>query len=344
MTHEFKRLIQAYQNAKKIGLKSVIATVVAVDGSSYRRPGVRMLITENGHMFGAVSGGCVEKEIQRQSLVVFKSGRSKLMTYDGRYRLGCEGVLYILIETFDPVEAAIKSFEKCLNNNSTFRITSVYSKENGNDIGRTCMIFDELSKFYFSEIKVLEMVEQSDSSIFTQIMEPSLHLVIIGAEHDAVQLCSFASALGWNVTIVSHISDKKGLNDFPGAQKIIYDSADNFNAEIISKQTIVVLMTHSYVKDLKYLIALKDIHLVYVGILGPANRKERLLDELTERFPLIDDSLFDRIYGPTGLDIGAETPEEISISICSEILAVVRNKDAKHLKDKSEKIHHNISL
>ncbi len=104
MTHEFKKIIKGHQNAQNLGLQSVIATVVALNGSSYRRPGVRMLITENGNMIGAVSGGCVEKEILKQSFSVFKTGMSKVMTYDGRYRLGCEGVLYILLEIFNDVK------------------------------------------------------------------------------------------------------------------------------------------------------------------------------------------------------------------------------------------------
>ena len=102
MTHEFKNIVKEAITAKTEGLQSVLASVVALDGSSYRRPGVRMLILENGKMIGAVSGGCVEKEILLQSETVFKTGESKIMTYDGRYRLGCEGVLYILIESFNP--------------------------------------------------------------------------------------------------------------------------------------------------------------------------------------------------------------------------------------------------
>src|SRR5690606_22223904 len=104
MTHEFKEIVQKGLEAKKQGLKSVLASVVDLDGSSYRRPGVRMLILDNHHMVGAVSGGCVEKEILLQSQTVFKTGQAKIMTYDGRYRLGCEGVLYILLELFQPNE------------------------------------------------------------------------------------------------------------------------------------------------------------------------------------------------------------------------------------------------
>ena len=100
MIHELKDIIRSAKIAQSKGIKTVLASVVSLDGSSYRRPGVRMSIQENGRMIGAVSGGCVEKEILRQAQQVFKTNSSTLMEYDGRYRLGCEGILYILIEPF----------------------------------------------------------------------------------------------------------------------------------------------------------------------------------------------------------------------------------------------------
>ena len=105
MLHELKDIIRSAKIAKTQGIKTVIASVVHLEGSSYRRPGVRMSIQENGKMIGAVSGGCVEKEILRQSQRVFEANIPTLMEYDGRYRLGCEGVLSILIEPFNPTDA-----------------------------------------------------------------------------------------------------------------------------------------------------------------------------------------------------------------------------------------------
>ena len=95
MTHELKAIFEQIEKVQQAGVKGVLASVVALKGSSYRRPGVRMLLLENGIMVGAVSGGCVEKEIIRQADSVFQSGVPKVMVYDGRYRLGCEGILAI---------------------------------------------------------------------------------------------------------------------------------------------------------------------------------------------------------------------------------------------------------
>ena len=129
MTHELKKIVSAYEAAQKSGIKAVLATVVALKGSSYRRPGVRMLVLENGKMIGAVSGGCVEKEVFRQSKRVFETGVSKVMTYDGRYRLGCEGILYILLEPFKPNTLFLNTFWEAINKRQSFEVSSRFLAE-----------------------------------------------------------------------------------------------------------------------------------------------------------------------------------------------------------------------
>ena len=338
MTHEFKKIIKGYQNAKNLGLQSVIATVVALEGSSYRKPGVRMLITENGQMTGAVSGGCVEKEILKQSYSVFKSGTPKVMTYDGRYRLGCEGVLYILLELFDPESSFITAFENCLQQHRDFTINSFFSTEIGSnqDYGST-VLFDNKEEFSFNTLS--KPSDNERLQIFSQTLKPCFRLVIIGAEHDAVELCSFATALGWDVIIITSLSDPKTINDFPGAQKMLHESPESIDASIIKEETAIVLMTHSYAKDLQYLITLKDKVPEYIGILGSVNRREKLLNEIMELCPLIDDKFFEKIHSPAGLNIGAITPQEIALSICAEILAVTRKKDPGSLRNTMGSIH-----
>src|SRR3990167_2530878 len=140
MTHELKKIIQAFLAAQEKGLSAVLATVVYLEGSSYRRPGVRMLILEDGTMVGAVSGGCVEKEVRRQSETVFRTRQPKIMTYDGRYRLGCEGILYILIEPFVPGEPFLASFETAVKKRENFTISSYYQLTEGVTEGLGSMV------------------------------------------------------------------------------------------------------------------------------------------------------------------------------------------------------------
>ncbi len=333
MTHELKHIIKAFLEAEKKGIKSVLATVVALDGSSYRRPGVRMLITEDNQMIGAVSGGCVEKEVVRQAQSVFVNGEAKIMTYDGRYRLGCEGVLYILIETFSPDENFITTFSNAVIQRNSFEIHSYFQKENSisNSYG---------SIFKFGNvIQSLSKTTDTTNLVFKQKMSPSTRLVIIGAEHDAVALCSYASHMGWEVTIVASPTEEKKVTDFPGANTLLNIEAEQLPNNLIDEDTAVMLMTHSYAKDLRFLQQIKNSSPIYLGALGPAKRREKLLSECIELNPEINVEFIEKIHGPAGLNIGAETAQEIAIAILAEMLAVIRNQKPIMLVDKLTGIH-----
>lgn len=340
MTYELKKITETAVSARQQGHKAVLATVVDLEGSSYRRPGVRMLILENGKMIGAVSGGCVEKEIQRQAETVFKTGASKLMTYDGRYRLGCEGILYILLEPFHPDEALLTTFFECLKQRKTFEMISFYTKndEGHADMG-SFMKFSEAKWFPVSQAGKIPDDKQTAVKRFVQKIIPDIQFIILGAEHDAVQLCAFAAMNGWEVTVVTTPSDPRSAENFPGAARVVALAAETLHSLPIDRQTAIVLMTHNFANDLKYLSALKDIRPAYLGLLGPAKRREKLLSQLMEQYPDLSPDFPDAIYGPAGINIGAETPQEIAISIIAEILAVVRNQQPILLREKITGIH-----
>src|SRR5680860_1430686 len=274
MTHELKKIIQAFKYAKAKKLKTVLVTVVALEGSSYRRPGVRMLIRDDGRTVGAVSGGCVEKEIVLQAQSVFAGGIPKMMTYDGRYRLGCEGILYILIEPFEPETEFFTAFDGMLQKRNPFGVTSYFSKTEGSD--------------------------PAYGSIFR--------------------------------------FDGKEITDFPGAENFTAIEPEMLSTENIDAQTALMIMTHSYVRDLKYLLAYKDNRPAYLGLLGPSRRRERLLGDFIENHLDISEAFIENIHGPAGLNIGAETAQEIALAIIAEILSVTRNKKPMLLKNKSGKI------
>jgi len=334
MIHELKDIIRSAKIAQSKGIKTVLASVVSLDGSSYRRPGVRMSVQENGKMIGAVSGGCVEKEILRQAQHVFKTNSSILMEYDGRYRLGCEGILYILIEPFHLSNTFFDAFEKQCFSRKSFLINSYFSKETTERAqGSTCFHFGD------QELSVSKLKPEKKLNLFSQTIKPGLKLIIIGCEHDAVQLCKYGSATGWEVEIVAPIDELKTIDDFPGAANYYGIHEKEFSTISIDSQTAVVIMSHSYVRDLKYLSELLGKDVNYIGLLGPSKRREKLLNDLIEKNDLISEDFFDKIYGPAGINIGAETPQEIAISILGEILSVIRNQKPIYLKDKQIGIH-----
>jgi xanthine/CO dehydrogenase XdhC/CoxF family maturation factor len=335
MTHEFKTIVESFLIAKKEGLKSVLATVVDLEGSSYRKPGVRMLILENGKMIGAVSGGCVEKDILRQASTVFETGIAKMMTYDGRYRLGCEGILYILIEPFNPDKSFLDSFENALSRRIAFKIKSFFSKEIGefNDIGSVAIF--EGKQYPVSKNSTLNQ----SHLIFEEKLKPCFKLMIFGAEHDAVQLCKLAHYNGWEVTVIAGPMESKTIEDFPGATAFFSVSPDFLELNSIDHETAIILMSHNYANDLKYLLELKESKPAYIGLLGPKKRREKLLSQFLEYCPDVELSFIEGIHGPAGLNIGAETPQEIAISIISEILSVIRNQTPIALREKVGRIH-----
>jgi xanthine dehydrogenase accessory factor len=334
MMHELLKLKESYFLAQSMGLKSIMATVVAIEGSSYRRAGVRMLIFENNTMVGAVSGGCVENEILKQSQSVLLDNKAKIMVYDGRYRLGCEGIIYILLEPFSPDVTVFEALETVIQKRQPSEIQSFYTKTEGTQPGLG-------SEFHFEEKNFAFSNAQLDKSLstYTQTLKPRFHLIIVGSEHDAVQLCYFASLTGWEITIVASVKDHKTIANFPGASRLVHLLPEEISSLSIDNETAVILMTHSYTTDLKFLIELKNTQPAYLGLLGPVKRRNQLLNEFFEYTDSYNEGLLDVAYGPTGISIGAETPQEIAISIIAEILSVVRKEEPISLKYKNSAIH-----
>ena len=337
MTHELKELIETGIIWQKKGVKSVLATVVALVGSSYRRPGVRMLLSENGKWIGAVSGGCVEKEVYRQSQSVFKTQIPKLMSYDGRYRLGCEGTIYILLEPLQVSEKCYQSFRQVLTNRTGFTCNSYFQKTNEIHTGIGSILTFGNESFPLSPSINVAHIENMDC--FSQLFSPIFQIYIFGAEHDAVQLCKMASQIGWEVHIVAPPDEAKSLDYFVGASSLLTPIVDAIDTTKLDKHTAVVLMTHSFNKDIQYLLALKEVQTAYLGVLGPAHRRERLFAQFLDYFPDTSIAFFEKINGPMGLNIGAESASEIAVSILAEILSVIRSQQPIFLKDKDGHIH-----
>ncbi|WP_271406214.1 XdhC family protein [Tenacibaculum soleae] len=338
MTHEFKEIVQQIILNQQKGIQNVLATVVDLEGSSYRKPGVRMLLSSDKKITGAVSGGCVEKEVLRRAQSVFNDGKSKVITYDGRYRLGCEGVLYILLESVYLSSEFITTFSNHLSDRKPFSITSYYKREDevfGN-FG-SVIKFNNNVTLPFS--KSFNPSEKNNNLFFEQKLQPLFRLLIVGGEHDAVKLSNQAALLGWEVEVITSIKDPKQLADFPAAKSVIAQTPEVIQLTDINENTAVVIMNHNFTYDLRWLLKLQEQNPVYIGILGAAKRREKLLNELFNFTPDVTDTFLEKIHTPAGLNIGAETPEEIALSILAEILSVVRKKEVFSLKKITGKIH-----
>ncbi|NME68101.1 XdhC family protein [Flammeovirga aprica] len=321
MIHELREIVYSSYQAQQQQIKTVLVSVVGLNGSSYRKPGVRMLLWENHKMIGAISGGCVEKEMIRQAESVFKSGQSKVIEYDGRFRLGCEGVLQILLEPFCIHQEKLHAFQKALEGRKELKLESYFSED-------PALMEKSYTQIFHQNLPLLPHKPSINTFFqkYQQILPPEFQLFIFGVEHDAKALCQMAALTGWNVQIIDTLKGTCDVTDFTGAKNLIRLNEDEIHKLPIDQHTAVVVMTHSFVKDLTYLLQLHDTQFAYLGVLGAKKRIGKLMEQMIEFNPTLNTEFLDAIHSPCGLDIGSITPHEISISIIAEIISVYRGK------------------
>lgn len=367
-------IIKAYKATVAGNRKCVLATVVHVEGSSYRRPSARMLVDEKGFMTGAISGGCLEGDALRKALHALVQNRNMLITYDTSdeedaivgAQLGCNGVIQVLFEPIDSadVENPIALLEKAEESREKTILISFFNLEEkrGEQRGTSLLIKDQklvlgelenekmLARIFKDALIVLDqraslfreyVYESTKQNVFIEYFAPPISLVIVGAGNDTQVLAQMAQLLGWNITVVDGRPTHAKAERFVSSCQILVSKPEAILENlIIDDQTAFVLVTHNYNYDLSVLKCLLDEEEVpYIGILGPKKKFFRMLEDLKgEGIPLSNDQL-DRIYAPMGLEIGAETPEEISLSVLSEVQAVLSKKTGTFLRDKKTPIH-----
>lgn len=363
---EINDIIKSHREAVENGKKTALATVVKVEGSSYRQPGARMLVTEDGILTGAISGGCLEGDALRKALLTINQKQNKLITYDTSddsakefsVQLGCNGIVHILFEYIDDskIDNPIKLFEKSAESRDASIITTYFSFDRNAEQKGTVSIYrdvDEekienehlqqsLQKVLDTKTSIIEdlIFEGTGQYVLLQHIPSPVSLLIVGAGNDAKPIVKIAEVLGWEVTVVdgriTHATSKR----FPEAKNIIFSKAeellDNF---IVDDRTFVLLMTHNYHYDLQVLKLLLKTDCPYIGTLGPKTKLIRMINDLNDEGIIVTDENMKRIYGPIGLDIGAETSEEIALSAISEIKAVMEGRRGTSLRNKTDKIH-----
>lgn len=359
---ELRDIVTAYDAAVAAGKQTALATVVKVEGSSYRRPGARMLVTEDGYLMGAISGGCLEGDALRKAQLAMLQRRPLLVTYDSTdeddlrfgVQLGCNGVVYIL---FEPLQAGndnnpIDLLRKAIAQRRDSTLVTVFGKPTDATHAGTCgfVAADEAAWLYHDEVlqkeagaaRSLETVvkERADRSVLYQAITPATHLLVAGAGNDAQPLVEMASILGWDVTVVDGRPTHATKQRFPKANRLHVCKAIAVLALVATdEKTAAVLMTHNYNYDLALLEALLGTPCRYVGVLGPQRKTQRMLQELEANGVRIGEKETERVFGPVGLDIGAEGGEEIALSILSEIKAVFAARNGTFLKFRNGSIY-----
>jgi xanthine dehydrogenase accessory factor len=370
---EVSEIISAYDNALKSGKRSALATLVHLDGSSYRRPGARMLVTEDGEMTGAISGGCLEGDALRKAMMVLSHEQSKLVTYDSSdeedavigMQLGCEGIIQVLFEPIDPnnPDNPIQLLRRVIDRRQKSVLITFFSLEDKrNEQPGTCLLLEEngnvTGAIPYPELQqavmqdVHQAMEQQASvfkkyssqnvsiTAFHEFFQPVISLVVVGAGNDAIPMMKMAGVLGWHVTVVDGRSTHAKHERFTGACQVLVSRPEKVLEQIsIDQQTAFVLMTHNYKYDLAMLKALLLPRVKYIGVLGPKKKLDRMIDEIRDSGVQLTEVQLRSIYSPVGLEIGAETAEEIAVSIIAEIKAVMSGRQGGSLRDKQDVIH-----
>lgn len=371
MTKEIRNILNAYKIAQQQKRQTALATVVHVEGSSYRRPGARMLIEDNGQLTGAISGGCLEEDALRKALLVMTKKTSRLVTYDTMddddakfgVGLGCNGIIQVLIEPIDEEDPNnsirfLKAIDEKRQQSVLITLFSLQDKK-GPQYG-TCLLLKE-DKTVIATTPVLKdilihdaeeaMINQvssfknyisneHDLTAFIEIIQPSVSVIIIGAGNDVMPLVDMADILGWETTVVDGRANYAKKERFAGACQVLVSKPEQILDQIeIDERTVFLLMTHNYNYDRTMLKRLLQKNVSYIGMLGPKKKRERILDEFKDEGLTFTEQQLSVLHSPVGLDIGAETSEEIAVSILAEIKAFFANKDVQSLRKIKEVIH-----
>jgi xanthine dehydrogenase accessory factor len=369
---EIKAIIDTYDTIDKEKTKAALATVVRVEGSSYRRTGARMLVMDDGLWVGGISGGCLEGDALKRARFAIARSESTLITYDTTeddehqigVGLGCNGIIDVLFTPLDytdnknPVEILKSCMESRRKTHVLVTITGLKNISFDNLKSGDVIEYDGLEslrniedeKLKFSVNQAIEnqiiigksapvklATEQAEKlEIFIEILPPEIHLVLMGNQYDVYPLTRLVKEMGWRVTIVANpLKVNSKISRI--ADEIV--PPDDLMGIFFDNHTAIVLMSHDYKTDKYNLPKALKTDVPFIGMLGPRVRSEKIFTELMAEGINILETNFERIHAPVGLDIGAVSPEEIALSLIAEIRASFSNRDGHFLRLRQTTIH-----
>ena len=336
---EIDAILDAAAERRARGERLALATVVSVRGSSYRRPGARLLVPEDGSPIGLISGGCLEEEAARLAREALDLDVPMLVTIDHSAEgdelwgmgLGCRGVIELLAE---PPEMAAETLDALTAARVEGRPTYLLTGLDGERRRLTATEADALG-----ERAALAVAHGRPTVIGEAVLDPilpPLQLVVCGAGPDAGPLVAGALRQGWRVDVVDPRRTWLRPDRFPGARLLDVEPAQAADATGAGEWTAVVVMSHDYLRDAEFVGGFLGRGVTYLGILGPRDRADRLLAEL-ETAPSAADLAV--LHAPAGLDIGADGAEQVATAIVAEILSVLHGRSGGLLRDRPGPIH-----
>jgi xanthine dehydrogenase accessory factor len=362
MPAETRKLLELWSTARATSEECALATVVRVAGSSYRKPGARMLITRGGLRSGTVSGGCLEGEVSRKIWWLTENGpciRDYSTSYDddsqSSYGLGCDGIVTLLMERTSRATEVVETLRRSVAERVCSAIVTVIGTDTTKiPIGTRRIVAEDTSPDFRNELRndfdrqllpiaretlrrrqsqaTSVLFQGSAIDIFAEFVAPPPTLFVFGAGDDAQPVVHLAHFMGWEVTVADGRSNLATAARFPLAHRVAVLALDDpLTGLPIRSGDAAVVLTHSYLQDVSILRALLPLQLGYLGVLGPRRRTERIVEEVAVSAGMNSDQALDLLKSPVGLDLGAGSPDVIALSIVAEIQAVLTPRSAAPL-------------
>lgn len=352
--HEAVQIVQGRREARALGLRAALATIVRVTGSAYRREGTRMLIREDGVQTCMVSGGCLEPEIAARALEVMQTGQAIVVPYDLSEDLvwglgiGCGGAVDVRIERVDQSNRVLDAWFAALEaGEPAALVTPLGGAEGRMLVLGTGEVLGELSEDALPAAQGIltqptphaRSVFLNRAELFVDVSTPPAELVIFGAGHDARPLSRLAVDLGYTVRVVDVRAAFATPEHFPGAQIELVAPEDFAEQLPLTERSHVVVMNHHLERDQWSLAHALAGPAPFVGLLGPRSRFEQLQGGLRDAGQPLTPAQAVRVRTPVGLRLGAESPEEIALSILGELMALRRGQGGGFLSGHAGRIH-----
>ena len=353
---ETREVLNFLTECATAGKRAALATVVRVRGSAYRHEGAKLAVAEDGSNAGNVSGGCLEQDVREVALQVIRKGEAELRSYCSSsdeiaawdLGVGCEGQVDVFVE---PV-AVRPRVRQLLDGRAPFAVCTLLPEKGERGEGRGSIVTPERVEGDLGSkdlnaraaAKARELLETGESgirevagrSVFFDVLVPPPQLVVLGAGDDARPLVRFAAEVGFRVVVVDRRPGLLARERFPPAALLIESAgAELADALPLDSDCYAVVMNHNFADDQAYVRALIRSPVAYVGMLGPRQRTERILQNLAAEGPLDER----RVYGPVGLDIGTDGAEQVALAVIAEILAVRSGRRVRSLRERRVAIH-----
>jgi xanthine/CO dehydrogenase XdhC/CoxF family maturation factor len=381
--NEVQAVVEAFDAANVRGERCALATVVSVEGSSYRRPGARMLVCEGGTSIGTISAGCLESDVIEHAKRVIRTGAAKLVEYDTASTsdemvwglgLGCNGIVRVLVEPLASGSLYIAALRQSCGvrpDAASLLVATVYQRTppelapagahietgarlviNGDESVSREKLSAEMASVLEGEVRGLSRGAATSGAhthevdgaakVFVETLLPPVPLVVFGAGHDAVPVVELARELGWQTEVVDPQARPASRSRFAIADRVTLSHPEDVGAQVrITPRTLTLLMSHNYSHDLALLRFLLTSPARYIGVMGPRTRTDRMLGELAAGEDPFrpEEADLARLYSPAGLDIAANAPAEIALSIVAEMRAVLDGRRGGMLRERRGPIH-----